>query len=330
MKVQYREHPSLYILDGNIAIIAHQSVQECVVFRVHRSMLSRFSAVFDTMMTLPATNASTNENYDGVPAVCMTDPADQIESLLKFMYHEIRLPSQERDPHKMQALRHVLELTDKYAMDDLRQDIIADVERIWPSTLYQWDTADMHVQVRMQAMRRNLYDELDRELHQFDDLYPEPATAIQLARSCNVPRILPAAFYHLSRISPYNDWDEIHHSKDILHHGQQSALWMQLSAQDFLCLFKGKQKLQGVARDVLCLRDCPDCCSFPCHRSSFIDQLREACKSSADILHTARLYIDKADQGDGLCAACAFDIFHKLINFRQQLWKKLPEIFSLV
>lgn len=85
MKVQYREHPSLYILDGNIALIAHQSVHECIVFRVHRSMLSRFSAVFETMMTLPPTN----ENYDGVPAVCMTDPADQIESLLKFMYHEM-------------------------------------------------------------------------------------------------------------------------------------------------------------------------------------------------------------------------------------------------
>jgi hypothetical protein len=84
MKVQYRKHPSLYVLDGNIALIAReaQSVHECVVFRVHRSMLSRFSAVFETMMT-------TTENYDGVPAVCMTDPADQIESLLKFMYHEM-------------------------------------------------------------------------------------------------------------------------------------------------------------------------------------------------------------------------------------------------
>lgn len=241
-----------------------------------------------------------------------------------------RLPSQERDPHKMQPLRHVLELTDKYAMDILRQDIVADVERIWPSTLRQWDMADLHVQVRMQAMRRNLYDDLDRGLHLLDDLYPEPATAIQLARACNVPHILPAAFYHLSRISLYDDWDEIRHFDDIPDHGQQSALWMQLSAQDFLCLFKGKQKLQGVARDVLFLRDCPVCCSFPCHRSSFIDQLREACKNSTDILHTARLYIDKADQGDGLCAACSFYISHKLINFRQQLWKKLPEIFFLI
>jgi hypothetical protein len=216
-------------------------------------------------------------------------------------------------------------------MDALRQAIIADVDRIWPSTLRQWDVADLHIQFRMHSMRRNFYDDLDRGLHQLNDLYPEPATAIQLARTCNVPHILPAAFYHLSRISLYDDWDEIRHSDDdIPDHGQQSALWMQLSAQDLLCLFKGKQKLQGVARDVLCLLDCPVCCSSPCHRSSFIDQLRGECKSSADILCTVRLYIDKAYQGDGLCAACSFDISHELINFRQQLWKKLPEIFFLI
>ena len=219
-----------------------------------------------------------------------------------------RLPYQERDPQKMQPLRHILELTDKYAMDILRQDIIADVERISHPLCVNGTQQICMSRLECKPCGEESLRRYWRGLHQLDDLYPEPATAIQLARACNVPHILPAAFYHLSRISLYDDWDEIRRSDDIPDCGQQSALWMHLSAQDFLCLFKGKQKLQRAARDVLCLSDCPVCYSLPCHRSGFVDQLREACKSSDDILRTARHYIDKADQGDGLCAACSLDI----------------------
>ncbi|KAG2074155.1 hypothetical protein BDR04DRAFT_1093328 [Suillus decipiens] len=33
------------------------------------------------------------------------------------------------------------------------------------------------------------------------DTLPDPTSAIQLARQCQVPTLLPAAFYHLSRFS---------------------------------------------------------------------------------------------------------------------------------
>lgn len=38
-----------------------------------------------------------------------------------------------------------------------------------------------------------------------DDHFPEPTSAIRLARVCDIPDILPAAFDHLSRLSIHND-----------------------------------------------------------------------------------------------------------------------------
>jgi hypothetical protein len=57
-----------------------------VVFRVHQTMLSRISPVFATMFKLPP--GDTVETHDGVPSVCLPDAADDIECLLKVLYHE--------------------------------------------------------------------------------------------------------------------------------------------------------------------------------------------------------------------------------------------------
>jgi BTB/POZ domain len=82
----HKIHESLYFVDGNIILFAQQTHGTHVVFRVHQSMLSKFSPVFATMFTLPA--GHTGETYDGVPMVYMPDAAEELESLLRLLYHE--------------------------------------------------------------------------------------------------------------------------------------------------------------------------------------------------------------------------------------------------
>jgi hypothetical protein len=80
-------HDSLYLVDGNVALVAPHTTGRCTIFRVHQSILAKNSAVFDTMFTLPAaTNA--NETYEGAPLVQLPDGAEDIESLLRILYHD--------------------------------------------------------------------------------------------------------------------------------------------------------------------------------------------------------------------------------------------------
>jgi BTB/POZ domain len=81
-----QRHDTLYLLDGNIVLIAPRKNGQHTIFRVHQSFLSKISPVFETMLTLP--RKQTNETYDGVPSVDLPDDADAVESLLKVLYHE--------------------------------------------------------------------------------------------------------------------------------------------------------------------------------------------------------------------------------------------------
>ena len=83
---EIRTHDSLYLVDGNIVLIAPHTTGICIIFRVHQSVLTKISPVFATMFTLP--NVDANETYDGVPLVKLPDRAEEIESLLRVLYHE--------------------------------------------------------------------------------------------------------------------------------------------------------------------------------------------------------------------------------------------------
>ena len=86
----YETHKKLYLLDGNVAIFAPQSPGNFIVFRVHQSMLSRISPVFESMFTLPP--GAAEEKYDGVPLVFLPDSADAVENPLMIVYHESYVP----------------------------------------------------------------------------------------------------------------------------------------------------------------------------------------------------------------------------------------------
>ena len=80
-------HTSLYFNDGNIALLAPQSPNHYLAFRVHRSMLSRISPVFESLFSIPAVDET--EKYEGAPVMYMTDRADALQCLLQLVYHDV-------------------------------------------------------------------------------------------------------------------------------------------------------------------------------------------------------------------------------------------------
>jgi hypothetical protein len=82
------------------------------------------------------------------------------------------------------ALRGSLKLATKYQMENLRNIFIQKIQMEWPTTLAAWDALDKeHTRFFAGAIR--------------DDHYSGVASIIGLANDCNVPSVLPIAFYWL-------------------------------------------------------------------------------------------------------------------------------------
>ena len=120
-------------------------------------------------------------------------------------------------------------------MDHLQDQIVMHIKAEWPLSLWEW--------VRLEAEICTIGDTWHEE-HGYapycaylGDHLLEPASTIRLARECNIPTILPAAFYHLSHLSIDTDQhtsDKANReepgdfSSESLFHGNRTANWSAL------------------------------------------------------------------------------------------------------
>ena len=75
-----QQHPEMSFEDGNIVIIAASTA-----FKVHRSVMSRKSALFKDLLSLP--QPDTEEKFEGLPVVRLLDPPEDISMLLDAIYN---------------------------------------------------------------------------------------------------------------------------------------------------------------------------------------------------------------------------------------------------
>lgn len=248
------------------------------------------------------------------------------------------LPFKRLDPRTPYSVKPILSLANKYGMDQLRHRIVEHFEGDWPRSLWQWDKLEFEIKSMLHTRMTGCYFGSDIECHPIDDHLPEPASAIRLGRECDVSSILPAAFYHLSRLSIYDDREEVRLRHDAdddeLSGGRRTAEWRLLENEDFISLLKGREKLAVAANEMLCFTDCQqeehwsDACSAS-NCWELLQEIRDACRHSSDILRTTRCYIEKGTYGEDICQLCCVCIRKELISFRQQLWDKLPDFFGL-
>ncbi|KAG2030072.1 hypothetical protein BDR03DRAFT_879239 [Suillus americanus] len=330
-------HDSLYLMDGNIVLIAPLTTGQHQIFRVHQSVLSKNSPVFKSMFMIPGVQEQEIEKYDGVPLVQLPDGAEEVESLLRVLYHESMLPFKRLDPNTPSSVKQVLTLANKYEIDHLRDRIVRHVEADWPQSLWQWDMLEMEIL----AMEETWYDEYENG--HIDDYLPEPASAIRLARECNIPSILPAAFYHLSRLSIEDNRCNPRTSSINLgpgvpyrnsFYGNRTADWTILSSQDYICLLRGKAKLASItdrlfsASHVGSGEHSADVCSLS-KELTLLEDIRETCRRSPDILDTLRRFLGTAAFTSQVCSACKLYIQTDLRRLRHSVWVEMPGYFGL-
>ncbi|KAG2028836.1 hypothetical protein BDR03DRAFT_882568 [Suillus americanus] len=319
-----RRHASLYFFDGNIVLMASNNFGDKIVFRVHQSILSHYSTVFADMLTMPPAREA--ETYDGVPLVCLPDNAEEIESLLKAIYLPRSPPLYPRLTRcAPRVIYHLLNLSNKYEMNQLRLEVVHQLEADWPTSLARWDQLEGEIAGLADSDGDSMCS-LSTE-----DPLPDPASAIQLAHECQVPTILPAAFYHLSRLTIRCQLDKPSRCKP----WRRTANWGLLTAGDLRRLLLGREGLLQIADSMLStgasdvdsqIHWMVDRCRGS-QRIEVMDKIRGECQSAPDILATLRGCT--AMEELPTCQICRRRIRDRLKQVRHALWTRLPKLFQL-
>lgn len=244
----------LYYADGSVVLLAAHA-GKTHAFRVHKSVLGSHSSVFADMFVLPS--AAERDTYDGVDSVQMPDDAKDLEDLLRALYYPRTILSmlENRNPLAAMKYKGILLLSQKYFVRVLQKLLRARFRADWPSTLPEWDK----LMEQYAGLSATIITQHDAASQFIDNRMLEPASAIRLAREANIPEILPAAFYMLSTISPFMDFDALRSSHppaltnsqgNVLtwQPGERSARWGLLTPDDWLCLARGRHSMMDFAR----------------------------------------------------------------------------------
>ena len=226
-----------------------------------------------------------------------------------------------------------LSLANKYQMDDLRGRIITIIERDWPVTLAQWEKFNSRMDIILKSPDNIC----------ISNFMPEPASAIRLALECDVPKILPAAYYHLCRIHPTKIFTDERHANDNSRRTLY-ARWNLLSTESVALCLNAHMKYNEHSFHIRRLftmtqqrdRDHhadgigPENCRQILLR--MCDAYFSAYSLKHDLLGSLSPFRSdsKTIRSDwGICERCATSLREEVEEIRSRLWNNLPLLFSL-
>ncbi|KDQ58289.1 hypothetical protein JAAARDRAFT_193703 [Jaapia argillacea MUCL 33604] len=322
-----------YFDDGNLVISAKSESQDRFLFRVHKSILSFHSPVFADMFALPTPADVTNiDSYDGVPLLHMPDPADEVASLLKFMYNLKSFADRRHEPWLPWRARPIMELCKKYEIDGLLDHLKSRIESAWPKTLVEWDA--LEAEIAHYNDTRGIGDDI------VDNQYPEPAMAIMVATQFELDAVLPVAFYHLSRLDTEMDrkyYSEVDDDAFLyrITDGERSANWGCLGADELLTLTRGRERLKSMYYWISRHLDNP---AFRCSSdkdtqcSKILSKMRKDFQGQGsqrgDLLeHLKTGFSSTTLEGSGLCFRCTRRLEEEVKEMREILWDDLRGVF---
>ncbi|EPQ55617.1 hypothetical protein GLOTRDRAFT_40766 [Gloeophyllum trabeum ATCC 11539] len=162
--------------DGDIVLAV-----EAHTCKIHRAKLT-CSLIFSDMLDLP--QPVETDSVDGCPSVTLYDSWKDWLVVLEWLYAHDAFRNK---PIVFDALVGALRISTKYEISELRDWAVAELCARWPRELELLST---------QSLPHAAGKSARQALHARPDGYR--SEAINLARECDVPEILPGAFYALA------------------------------------------------------------------------------------------------------------------------------------
>ncbi|KAH0832975.1 hypothetical protein J3R83DRAFT_11953 [Lanmaoa asiatica] len=216
-----------------------------------------------------------------------------------------------------------LDLSRKYWIHRVDEQVSSHLESDWPQTLKDWDKLERDIEFMMN----------DSDVEHIDDCLPEPAAAIELAHEFYIYSVLPSAFYHLSRLSILDDWDKTHADSaiSIRNPRQRTARWGLLSAKDLRCLLLGKAEFAGFLRFATfksreSFGKSQDECGIG---ERLWKDICDRCSQSADPLALLKSLASLEGDESQHCSTCAKALRARIPAVRAKIWTKLDDLFHL-
>jgi len=336
-------HERHYISDGNVVLSAvSQDKTRTVVFRVHKSLLTEQSEVFESMFAVPQGDGESDghvESYEGLPLVHMPDTAEEVEELLNALRDPLAFCEQTTFSDTPLRIRNALHLASKYLMAELRAKLVRVVEREWPSSLDEMDMRDQ----AFEELKGRIDSDMLVQGWPIQFL-PEPAAAIALAEEFNIKSILPAAYYDLTRCAPLRCWDASSETdgESFLKFNRyrgKAARWECLSATSILKMlrirayFKGEMTTKpnnpyngGLVTNLACNLQVQSCSVYSA-RQRICNGVAAETKAANDLdqdmfLYLRHVRIKVLDLSEtGLCSLCRSVFLDDIRRLRNKLWQ---------
>ncbi|EDR13825.1 uncharacterized protein LACBIDRAFT_292631 [Laccaria bicolor S238N-H82] len=226
-------------------------------YRVHKAVLGSRSAILAELSL-----SAPQQTYGGdkLPTVQIYEDHAHFALLLHALYdHDIEKYLVEHRRIIGELAFGVMGLAEKYNVSkakEIQAKFLPLIKSDWPSTLTGWDSLERQISLKAAEL-----DNIDA-LHTLDKIYPEPACVIQFTHSRgfslgspapSIPDYLPAAFYHLARLPPHADPDDISLQIEDLAEGLRTARKKLLSNRDMICLLHGLHHIRAVAGRIACV-----------------------------------------------------------------------------
>lgn len=236
---------------------------------------------------------------------------------------------QQHEDLSYERLNALIDISEKYQIDVIINQLVSHIEADWPLTLQEWD--------RYEIVSQNIWKTGSFPSTWPKEMLPEPVTAIKLAQRLGIKSVLPAAFYDLTRIQYSDDWDQCVGEKEFCVH-RKGARWKLLTAADHMQLGLVRDASISLLRDLglsagLC-RDREHPCTgltrklFPVWLTA-VSRLQENILSDVD-RDTLRKLREPLEKGifqpefpNDFCTVCAGSVIDQLRLRREETWSAI-------